>query len=208
MNYSRRIAVVLTMMVLGAVTASAASASSPAWIVEGSALGSGATEAIAETTKVTQVFAIKTSKWGVECSAMKLPESLIEGERTRKDKAIRMESCISIGAPKCEVPTITLQPLTSTLEGTEGHYKLFFKPTSGTTVAKVNLSGSGCGGLGIVTVTGTMACNYPEVEFPAQNHVLEFSLSSGSALEWLGEVVTLTGHDEFWLASNKKWWVA
>lgn len=207
MNYSRRIAIVLAMLLLGAVTASAASASSPAWIVEGKALAPGATEAIAESTKVTQVFSIKSGSFGVECPDMSLPESLIEGESTRKDKSFRMESCTVIGAPKCVAPTIALEPLTSTLEGTEGHYKLFFKPTSGTTVAKIKFSGSECV-LGTVTITGTMACEYPKVESPGKNHVLEFSLTSGTALKHGSENVTLTGDDEFWLTSGKEWWVA
>jgi hypothetical protein len=210
MTCPRRVAVLsaVAMLVLCATLTSTASATTPAWIVAGSPLASGATEAIAETTTVTEVFSIKSPEWGITCTTMKLPESLIEGERTRKDKSIRMENCKLIGVPTCKIATIPLEPLTSTLEGTSGAFKLKFSPTSGTTVASLNLSSAGCGSRGIVPVSGTMSCNYPGVETEGKNHVLEFSLTSGTELKEAGEPVTLTGRDEFWLASGKSWKVA
>ncbi len=199
--------IVLAALALGTAVP-VASATSPAWIVAGKTLAPGATKALAETTTVTEIFTIKTSQWGVKCPSIKLFGSLIEGENIRKDNAMTLEGCEAIGAPTCKVPPIKLKPLTSTLEGTAGHFKLNFKPTSGTTVMAVNLSGSGCGGFGTLTVTGTMACNYPGVETEAQNHVLEFSLTSGTALKFGEEEVTLTGQDEFWLSSKESWGVA
>jgi hypothetical protein len=210
MNRAKRVAVltVVAMLILAAGLTSSAAAETPAWIVEGSPLGTGKTEAIAETTTVTETFSIKTPKGSFACTTMKLPESVIVGERTRKDNPVRMEGCKVVGVPTCKLPTLTLAPLVSTLEGTSGAFKLKFQPTSGTTVTTIDLSSPGCGSIGIVTVTGTMSCNYPGVETEQKNHVLEFSLTSGTELKEEGETVTLTGKDEFWLKSNKLWKVA
>jgi len=215
MNFSRRAAtpIVLALLVLGAALASSASATTPAWIIAGSPLATGETAALAESTTVTETFAIKGVTagvaWKTQCTTMKLPKSTIEGERTRRDEPVRMEGCSLSGAAHCEVPsTIEFDPLTSTLEGTAGSFKLKFVPSSGTEVVTVNISGTGCAITGPFIIKGTMSCNYPGVETEAINHVLEFSLTSGSELKHAGEKVTLTGKDEFWLASGLKWKVA
>lgn len=215
MNFSRRAAasIVLALLMLGAALASSASATTPAWIVAGSPLVSGATEALAESTSVTEAFAIKGKtggvSWNVQCTTMKLHESLIEGERTRKDNPIQMGGCVLSGLPHCAVPSaIEFAPLTSTLEGTAGSFKLKFAPSSGTEVVTVNISGAECIAVGSFIVTGTMSCDYPGVETEQKNHTLEFTLTSGSELKHGTEAVKLTGKDEFWLTSGKSWKVA
>jgi hypothetical protein len=103
---------------------------------------------------------------------------------------------------------VPLEPMTSTLEGTAGAFKLKFAPTTGTTAITLNISGIGCPIAGSIEIKGKMSCNYPGVESETKNHVLEFSLSSGTELKFGGKNVTLTGKDEFWLASNENWKVA
>jgi hypothetical protein len=196
----------LAILVSTVAFTSSAQATSPAWTVEKVTLGVGMKENIAETTTVTEEFVIKGSTWGVKCPSVKFSAAFIEGEKTRKEKSIILEGCKAIGS-SCKVATIETEPLTSTLSGTVGHYKLNFKPTSGTTVATITLSGAGCPGA--LVVTGTMACNYPSVESEAVNHVLEFTATSGTELkrefEKTSEAVTLAGKDEFWLTSKKLW---
>jgi hypothetical protein len=193
----------LAALALGAVGASSASAASPAWTVEGATLGVGAKEAIAETTTVKETFVIKGASWGIECPSVKFSEAFIEGEKTRKEKSIILEGCKAIKST-CKVATIETKPLTSHLIGTAGHYKLEFEPTTpGGPVATITLSGTGC--LGSFSIGGTMACNYPEVESEKKDHVLEFTLTSGTNLKHGTEEVTLAGKDEFWLTSNKLW---
>jgi hypothetical protein len=213
MNCSRRVALplMLAMLVLGAAFASSASATTPQWIVAGSPLGVGATEAIASSTTVTETFSIKpqTVNIKLECSKISLSKSLIKGERTREDNAFKLESCTFTGPANCTGPSsLMLEPLTSTLEGTAGSFKLKFKPTSGETVMTINVSGAGCALAGSFVIKGTMSCNYPGVETETENHVLEFSLASGSELKHGSEKVNLTGKDEFWLNSGKSWKVA
>jgi hypothetical protein len=213
MNCSRSavIALVLAALVASALFASTASATTPQWIVEGKALAGE--EQLAESTKVTETFAFKTVVAGaslkIACTGMTLPSSVIKGERTRIDNPFRMEGCTLTGPPACSIPgSFELKPLTSTLEGTAGSFKLKFVPTSGTLVMSVNISGAGCALTGPFEVKGTMSCNYPGVETEAKNHVLEFSLTSGTELLHGTDKVTLTGKDEFWLTSNKNWKVA
>ncbi len=216
MNFSRRasIPLVLALFALTAAFASSASATTPAWIVEGTPLAPGARESIAKTTNVTETFSIKTTVASVSvkvgCTSISLPKSLIEGERTRIDNPFEMEGCTVTAPAGCTIPggTFALEPLTSTLEGTAGSFKLKFAPTSGSTVMTVKVSGTGCAIAGSLAFKGTMSCNYPGVETEVKNHVLEFSLTSGTALKVGSEEATLTGKDEFWLASNKNWKVA
>jgi hypothetical protein len=203
---------VLALFLVSAVLASSASATTPQWIVEGKALG--AAEPLAKSTKVTETFAIKAVVVGVnvkvECTAMSLPKSKIEGERTRVDNPFEMEGCaLTTGPAACSIPaSFPLEPLTSTLEGTAGAFKLKFAPTTETPVMTIVISGTGCPIAGELPIKGTMSCNYPGVETETKNHVLEFSLSSGTELKFGGKNVTLTGKDEFWLSSNKNWKVA
>lgn len=204
MSRIKRVALcALAAFTLSAIFASAASAASPAWLVAGSPLATGETEAIAETTEVTRPFVIATALRAIECPSVKFEEAYIEGEKTRKEKAIILEGCTVPTQPSCTVATIKTKPLTATLEGTVGNYKLNFKPTSGTEVATITFSGSGCSGSFVIT--GSMACDYPEVEEEKQKHILQFTASSGSKLKRGTEEVTLSGEDVFWLSSWKKW---
>jgi hypothetical protein len=216
MNRSRRVAIplVLAAFVVSALLASSASATTPQWIVEGKALAVGATEEIASTTTVSETFSFQLTVAGVlfktECKTMTLPKSFIKGESTREDKSFEMGNCSLAAGPKtCSVPaTMALEPLTSTLEGTAGSFKLKFAPKEGTKVMTLVFSGAECPIAGNHEVTGTMSCNYPGVETEQKNHVLEFSLTSGTELKTGGAKVLLTGKDEFWLVTNKKWKVA
>jgi hypothetical protein len=194
----------LAVFALSAVLASAASAASPAWWVEGSLLAAGKTEAVAETTTVAENFVVKDKSFGVECTSVQLEKTSIEGEKTAKLEAIVLKGCKDLTQSHCEVATIKTNPLTATLEGTSEHFKLNFKPTKGESVATVHFSGSECTFSSIV-LHGSMACNYPKVESEAVIHELEFTASSGSKLEALGEEVELRGFDDFWLKSEKKW---
>jgi hypothetical protein len=208
------ISLALAMLIVSAALASSASATTPAWIAEGSPLGTGVTAEIAESTTVKEAFSIRTNAAGVmlkvECTQMSVPKSLIEGESTRKDPSLTMGNCaLTTGPHTCSVPsTITLEPLSSTLEGTAGSFKLKFTPTLSTTVMTITLSGAECILAGSFPVKGTMSCNYPGVETEGKNHVLEFSLTSGTELVHGTDKVTLTGKDEFWLKSGKNWKVA
>jgi hypothetical protein len=212
MNRSRRAAIpiVLAALVVSALFASSASATTPVWIIEGAHLEKNATQALAKTTNVTETFSIKLSVAGtpikIGCTGMALPQSLIKGESTREDNSFEMTSCTFTGPASCSMPaSFKLQPLTSTLEGTAGAFKLKFAPTAGTTAMKIPITGEKCAIAGKLEVTGTMSCNYPGVETEAVNHVLEFSLTSGTELKFGSSEVTLTGKDEFWLANSKKW---
>lgn len=195
----------LAVSALSAIAASA-SAASPLWVVAGSPLKAGATLALAETTTVSNPFVIEAAGYGVKCESIQLEKSFIEGEKTSQT-VIVMSSCKDLTQPNCAVATITTKPLTATLEGTTGKFRLNFKPTSGTEVTTVHFSGSECS-FASIPIEGTMACNYPKVETEAVIHELEFTATSGSKLKARTIVTveaTLVGTDEFWLASGKKW---
>ena len=197
-------------IVAGALFASSAWTTTPIWIIEGSPLSSGAEQPLAKTTNVTETFTIKTTVAGanikVACTGMALPHSLIKGESTREDLPFEMSGCAFSGPASCSMPSsFKLQSLTSTLEGTAGAFKLKFVPKAGSTAMKIPITGASCAIAGEMEVTGSMSCNYPGVETEAVNHVLEFSLTSGTELFFGSNKVTLTGKDEFWLSNSKKW---
>ncbi len=212
MNRSRRAAIpiVVAALVVSALFASSAAATTPVWVIEGAPLAKGATQALAKSTNVTETFSIKTTVGGssikVACTGMALPNSLIKGESTREDDPFEMTGCTFTGPSSCSMPSsFKFQNLTSTLEGTAGSFKLKFAPSAETPVMKIPITGSLCPFAGELEVTGTMSCNYPGVETEAVNHVLEFSLTSGTELKFAGNKVTLTGKDEFWLSNSKRW---
>jgi hypothetical protein len=190
-------------LTLGAVLASTAAATSPAWFVAGKTLKTGEKEAVADTTSVKTAFVIKGSGFGVECKTVQLEKSSLEGEN--KGAATIVDShCTDITQEDCAVATIKTRPLSVLLEGTVKSLKLNFSPTTGKEVTTVNLSGGGCT-LTEVRLEGTMACNYPGVETEAFEHELEFTAGSGTKLKAFGLVAEFTGLDGFWLASGKKW---
>jgi hypothetical protein len=194
----------VAVLALAAISASAASAASPAWWVAGNPLATGATEAVAETTTVTEPFVIKAPGFKMECKSVKLEKGSIEGEKTG-NAVIIVTNCEVTTQPACIVGTITTKPLKLLLKGTSPNFKLNFEPVSGTEVATVHYSGSGCTLPASVVIAGSMQCNYPGVETEATEHVLEFTTGSGSKLELGGVSITFSGIDRFWLASNKKW---
>jgi hypothetical protein len=193
----------LAVLALSALSASAASAASPAWWVAGTLLKAGEKDALAEATNVTKAFVFKNSTVTIECPSMTLQESAIEGEKTRTDKSIVLKGCKDVTNPSCTVATIATKPLTAALEGTAGALTLKFKPTSGTEVATITVSGTGC--TASLQVTGTMVCEYPEFETEQAEHKLQFTGSSGSSVKIGGVAGEFTGSDGVKLASGKDW---
>jgi hypothetical protein len=193
----------LAILAIGMLGVSASAQATPTWWVEGKALAASETEAIAETTNVLKAFVIKTPKLAIECTTVALEKSLVEGTKARTDQSMIIGGCKLVGVSGCTVAAIKSKPLSSVLEGTTGKLKLNFKPTSGTEVATVSISGTGCPGSFVLT--GTMACEYPGVETESVDHILDFSVESGSKLLVGEEKVVFSGEDEFWLELNLKW---
>jgi hypothetical protein len=201
----RTIPCLLTVLLLGAVVTSSAAAASPAWWIAGTLLKAKSTAAVAETTNVTTAFSITSPAAGFECRGIKVEKAFIEGEKTAKGKSIVFESCKLTKPATCSIPaTDPSEPLTATLEGTTGHIKLNFAPTTGTVLVAVAFEGS-CALAGERPIKGTMACNYPNVETESVDHLLEFTATSGSVLKLGLEDATFTGIDEFWLEGKPKW---
>lgn len=185
--------------------ASSALAASPAWWVNGSLLKTGEREALAETTNVKENFAIDIGSNDIVCSTVTFKHSYIEGEKARSDESIVLGNCTATNE-NCHIATsIKLAPLKSTLISESGETKLRFEPASGSEVATISFTGAKCPLSGKVTIDGTMACNYPGVETEQVEHVLDFTLSSGTNLKVGSTTVTLQGVDGFTLLSGKNW---
>lgn len=198
---------------LCAITASAASATSPAWWVNGSLLAAGATETLSEATEVKTAFTVKSTAVSGECKAVKVEKGFIEGEKQESIHSLIFSECADLTEPtKCVTTGFSTKPLSVALEGTTGNLKLKFKPTTGAEVFSITVSnktGQTCHVAGTFQVDGTMACKYPNVETEAEKHELLFSTESGSALkvkkEEVEEELKLAGNDLFWLSSKLKW---
>jgi hypothetical protein len=205
MSWIRRIALCgLAVLALGGFAASAASAASPAWWVNGKPLAPKATEPIAETTEVSTAFVIKAGAIAIECTGIRLEKSNIEGEKAANLGAIRFEGCKESGAPGCTVSSFSTNALKATLGGAAKAFKLTFESAKGGPVATIKPTGEKCS---TIELTGIMACNYPNVEAAAVVHELEFTNTSGSKLKALGVEAKLTGIDKFRLASGLTWFV-
>jgi len=207
MSRSKRIELcLLVVFALCALTAPAASAASPAWWVNGSLLGLGATDAVAEATTVKTAFTIKSTVVSGECKVIKVKEGDIEGEKKAAVQSLVFSECVDLTDPThCFTTGFSTKPLSIALEGTKGNLKLKFKPTTGTEVFTITVTGSSCTHAGTFHVTGTMTCTYPNVETEAERHELLFTNTSGSKLEVSGVELELVGDDLFWLSSKLNW---
>lgn len=195
----------MASLALGAVFAQASWAASPAWWVEGKALGSGVQEAVAKATTVSTPFTIKAAGQEGKCSAIRVEGGDIEGEKGGAAEAIVFSECVDLTQKNCEIHPITTKPLKLTLEGEKPNIKLRFTPTAGAEaeMATITLTGAECTWSSI-QLKGSMACNYPHIEEERAIHELEFTAGSGSKLKFKAGgttgSATLTGIDEYWLA--------
>jgi hypothetical protein len=199
----------LAVFVSSALMVSVASAAeTPEWWVAGSLLKGS--EALAETTKVTEPFRLPLTiehrvAATIKCGNVRLKNAQIENTNERSEEAVVYEKCEVEGMPTCEVkePVVTA-PLKARLEGSTGAIKLRFKPKSGTEIATYHLSA--CGSLtGSFRASGEMICNYKGVETEKEEHPLEFTATSGSKVEVNGEPSEFSGTDVVHLASGKLW---
>lgn len=199
---------VFALSAIAAPIASAGEEEGAKWWVEKSLLKGS--EAIAETTKVTEPFRLPLTiehrvAATIVCGAVRLKEARIENTNERSEEAVMYEKCEVEGKPACEVkePVVTA-PLKARLEGPTGALKLRFKPKSGTEIATYHLSV--CGFLsGSFKASGEMICNYKGVETESEEHPLEFTSSSGSKVEVNGEPTEFTGTDKVHLSARKLW---
>jgi hypothetical protein len=197
----------LVVLALDAVFAQASSAATPAWWVEGNALGSGVQEAVSATTTVSMPFKISAAGQEGECSAVKVEGGDVEGEKGGAAKSIVFSECVDLTQKNCEVHPIATKPLKLTLEGEKSNIKLRFTPTAGAEaeMATITYSGAECA-VSSVQLKGSMACNYPHIEEERVVHELEFTAGSGSKLKYVAGSksgsATLTGIDEYWLAAS------
>jgi hypothetical protein len=181
----------------------------PVWWVEKSLFRG--TEAIAETTKVTEPFRLPLTiehrvAGTITCAKVRLEGAQIENANERSEKAVLYEECRVAGMSRCKVkePVVTA-PLKARLEGPTGAVKLRFKPRSGTEIATYVISGCGRPLEGSFKASGEMICNYKEVERETEEHPLEFTATSGSRVEVNGEPTEFSGTDVVHLASGKLW---
>jgi hypothetical protein len=197
----------LAALALGAVFAQASWAATPAWWVEGKALGAGVQEAVAEATTVSTPFRINADGQEGKCSAIRVEGGDIEGEKGGAAKAIVFSECVDVTQKNCEVHPIATKPLKLSLEGEKSNIKLRFTPAAGAEaeLATMTFSGAECA-VSSVQLKGSMACNYPHIEEERAVHELEFTAGSGSKLKWAAGgkngTATLTGIDEYWLATS------
>ncbi len=197
------------LMVIGAVAAAPASATSPEWWVEGSEISKA--ETIAEAVSIKQAPTLKVgSIVTVTCSTIKMEHGIVRPGNSNNG-TFAFESCSVVGQAHCEVPNFNSEPLVFPLEGAGAKLKLNFQPASGRTLAVMVIKSSGgtCAVANTYTITsGTtrgMACNYPGVETEKTEHELLFNSETGSEV-FVGSTKVLFEGDFFAkLSSGAKW---
>jgi hypothetical protein len=192
----------LGVLALNAIAASAASASPEWWVAGKLLLG---TAALAENTNVTKPLRMETSTVTFECKKVKIKTGLIQSPDKRDEKAEVFEECVVISAPKCSIATTETKPLRATLETVGETIKLKFEPQTGTEIATVDIRGAECSLAGEYLFSGTMVCNYPEVESESTEHPLEFTPLSGSKVKLNAPPALFSGTDKVLLAFGSKW---
>jgi hypothetical protein len=199
----------LLLVVISAVAAAPASATSPEWWVEGSEIAKAETVAEAATVKQAPTFKVGTIAT-VTCSTVKVEHGIIRPGNSNNG-TFAFESCSVVSQPHCEVPNFSSEPLVFPLEGTGAQLKLNFQPASGSTLAVVVIKSSGgtCLAANTYTITsGTrkgMECNYPGVETEKTEHELVFNSETGSEIFVGSTHVVFEGEFFVKLSSGKKW---
>jgi hypothetical protein len=199
----------LLLVVISAVAAAPASATSPEWWVEGSEIAKAETVAEAVTIKQAPTFKVG-SIVTVTCSTVKVKHGIIRPGNSNNG-TFAFESCSVASQSHCEVPNFSSEPLVFPLEGTGAKLKLNFQPASGRTLAVVVVKNSGgtCAVANTYPITsGTskgMACNYPGVETEKTEHELVFNSETGSEAFFGSTKVLFEGDFFVKLSLGNKW---
>jgi hypothetical protein len=199
-----KLALVACAASIALLVVSAASASAAGWHVNGSALGSGSSAALAKGTTTVTNFQLDllNNQIKLTCTGFQNNEATIVGTGSFKAKSLSLTGCTS-NAANCPVEsTVTTTEVKGEVTpGTPDSIKI--EPVAGPTklIMTVVFTGPLCAlegefpVKGSFTVSSELASEQPEHELT----VTSSALNSGSNTD------TLTGAADFKLASGEDW---
>jgi len=196
-----------------ALAAASASATTPGWMVGGTNLASGASEALATTAAVDQPGLLKISTVEVECTGNTLNGTAPKIEGTNKGSATSLEFTGCAAKSPCSLAgqnaggVIGTLPITAeaTLEGALAVVATF-SPKTGTTFTTIAFTGASCSLSGVQPVTGHAKVLAPTGQDERTLQLINAVVTAASdELKVGGSAAELKGSALLQLASGKTW---
>jgi hypothetical protein len=191
----------VAVLVLGAASASAASAHS--YIIAGNPLGKPVLASSKGGTANLEWSFSGSATIHVECSKSTIDETLsYEGKSTG---TVILSGCILVGHSNCKVESIHA-PYRGELAGSKGALtdQLYVEKHFAVVIGNANEEKPTCGFKGTWEVTGGYRCTLPEIETEALEHEAACK-SAGSELTIAGAALTLSYSGKLSLETGQKW---
>lgn len=211
-----RLLALMGVLVIGALAVGSASASAASWKVEGKELKTGEKAALVENmTTSTHIVFGKESGWKIECLTVSARSANLEGPNLYGAQSLKFGSC-AFTAPisdkeKCSVSEgqFTTKAVTGTLTTSGTTAKLAIKPTNSELEfgdLKIVPKGAGtCVQEGTHSIKGVIGSEISSALVEQTSHLLNFTSTSGTALEYGSEPLLMSGQAELALTTGQKW---
>ena len=200
---------IVGVSMLSAMASASASAATAGWMVGGTNLATGTSEAISETTKrVGGNYKLTSTVFELECETLKVEGGFITGPSKNGAKSLHFTGCKAITA-NCTLNPTTLSttPLLSeaTLDPPNALAAVIvFKPENGAIVT-FKFEGAKCSLAGTRAITGSQAMLAPTGADEQTEQVLTAIELVAGELKLGSAVAKLTGSAGLTLASKKTW---
>jgi hypothetical protein len=183
----------LTAVTLSGVAAATASASE--FFVEGAPV-----KAAVATEGSSGVSKLEATEIAIECKKDTLTGQLEESGKSKAE--IKLQECVVKSPANCTVKEPIELKTAGSLVGEPVKDEL--KPSEGTTLAEITITGEKCTIAGKDKLTGTQVCELPKGEEEVAEHEIVCK-TTGSKLEFIGKPATFENTEKVKTAGGKKW---
>ena len=201
---------IIGVLMLSAMASASASAATAGWMVGGTNLASGTSEAISETTKrVGADYKFEFGGTGFECEVLKVEGGFITGPSKNGAKSLHFTGCRAISANcKLSNEAISTLPLLSeaTLDPPNALAAVIvFKPETGPLIFTFKFEGEKCSLAGTKAITGTQAMLAPTGGDERTEQVLTAIELVAGELKAGSASARLTGSAGLTLVNKRTW---
>jgi hypothetical protein len=202
---------IIGVLMLSAMASASASAATAGWMVGGTNLATGTSEAISEATKkVSATYKLEFGGTGFECEVLKVEGGFITGPSKNGAKSLHFSGCNTKTA-NCKLSNSTLSTLPVLSEATLDPPNalaavIVFKPeTAGGPILTFKFEGEKCAIAGTKAIAGTQAMLAPTGADENTEQVLTAIELVAGELKAGSANAKLTGSAGLTLASKKTW---
>ena len=201
---------IIGVLMLSAMASASASAATAGWMVGGTNLATGSSEAISETTtRVGANYKLAFAGVEIECETLKVEGGFITGPSKNGAKSLHFTGCKAKTA-NCTLNPTTLSTLPLLSEATLDPPNalaavIVFKPETGPLIFTFKFEGTNCGLAGNKAITGTQAVLAPTGADERTEQVLTAIELVAGELKAGSANASLTGSAGLTLVSKRTW---